>query len=242
MADYWTEVAADAPVLQYRFTETAGTTLTSSVGATDATLVGSGYTLNSAGPKGIRAIDFTGGATISVPIGFSGFGPQSWTYEAWAKFPVAMDVVTYPTIIRRDGNGMATLMRGRGQNVGASFSPYKAEFYSGNIGNYSGIAINDNQWHHWAMTRNANSMIGYIDGVQVVASGSEPVIQSWFGGSQSFGIGGNGALNVDENFTGSIAAPTFYSVALSPTRIAAHANADVVAGPAVPFTGWGIPL
>lgn len=244
MADYYTEVMADTPALLAKFEETGGTTIATAAGGVTGDVIGSGHTFNQPGPKpGMKSIHFNGTSGITLPTSFAGYGTSAYTYEAWIRMPVSFNK-DYPTVIRRDGNGVASLIRGRGPGTGASIN--KFEWYAGNLGLYSTASINDDLWHHVVMVKNGATMSGYLDGVLVVTGGGQPTQAGWQGGSMGFGIGCGGSVsaidngNGVENFTGYIAAPAIYDGALSDPRILAHYNATA---PAVTsYRGWGIKL
>lgn len=236
---YSTEVSADSPLYWFKFDETSGSVVNSGSRSTAGTVVGTGVTRGITGPGLFKAASFNGSGEISLPTTEPDFSTNNYTftYEAWVAFDTTQ-VSTYPTIVRRDGNGIATLLRGRGPAVGASFSPNIYEGYVSGANPYATTTVMDGVWRHLVMVKSSTSLTLYTNGVYdngVVGATNGTLL----GGAMGFTVGGSNG-NTDERFKGKLAQVAIYSQALSADRIAAHYSAGLETAPQ--FRGWGIPL
>lgn len=98
----------------------------------------------------------------------------------------------------------------------------KAKFNNGNSTPMSSSAIvNDNVWHHAAITLNGTTQSLYLDGVLVTTvTGTAPAIQGNFTVGTAFATGWTSALTGWYYFQGAIDETRFYNNALSAEEIA----------------------
>ena len=123
-----------------------------------------------------------------------------------------------------------------GTTPGTNSAPRARELYINNIGQLtaairrdgrgpllvqSGRSIADNKWHHVVFVQSPNSVILYVDGLQV-ASNSAPTVTGsgrwWLGGRAPSGLAGS----VDRGLGAKIDEVTVFGRALSPTEVHQH--------------------
>jgi hypothetical protein len=166
---YQSRVSSLNPSIWFRFDETSGTPINSGSLSCSLTTFGTPVLNQPTGVDG-RSVDLSSGYyQLSNFPDFSLFNDKSFTVEAWFKMPTKTDTV-WPTIFSFGTPGysgqfiFARVLGTNSSQVGridvgfvpaSGYNEYKC---------YSNKRIDDNKWHHMAVTVNTTSMKLYVDG------------------------------------------------------------------------------
>lgn len=202
---YNSTVLTDAPKHYVTFDQT-GTYTDSGSQNSSLTVFGSPVAATGISGKGLTYNGTTDYVYINSPFDFG--ASSAFTFECWFK---STATTNYPTFIRRDGNGVAYLMR---LNMG------KVEFYCGTPGIVSTNSYADGKWHHVVGVKNGSSTTLYVDGVSVGTGSAVTTAQN--SGAQAIHVGENSG---SEMFVGTLDEVAIYGTALSAAQVTAHYNA-----------------
>lgn len=228
-AAFHAAVAADNPLLHYKFDETSGTAVVNygSLGATFNGAYNGTVTLGVATLSGDTGVTFDGSddfieSLAAAPAGLT--GNPSFTAEAIVRVPPAATAVLWPTFLHW-GQGLTgkevyfSLQNGRNDKVYAGF-------YNGGRRMTGTISLGD--WHHIVMVRQGGGtdQIGtilFVDGVSVpleadtdlCCNGTTPDVTST-------ALRINRGRDFTRFFTGSMDEVVLYDQVLSGTRVMEH--------------------
>jgi hypothetical protein len=151
---------------------------------------------------------------------FPAFGTGDFTLSVWInKDEVTTDY--YQTFISTRPDGAAT-----GNSFSMGFSPDSVPIYYDGVGTFTGDAISNLQWYHFAV-KNTNNLISvYINGIFQISAGQYGSYTNSY-----LSIGGN--QNGDEPFGGKIDEVGIWNRSLSDNEILALYNAG--SGLSYPF-------
>lgn len=221
---YEAAVVADQPEAYWRLDETAGPTISDSMGRHDGTLSGA-VTLSQEGVLGggdaNTCMNFAGGY-VSVPYS-AALNPMAFTVECWARlddvpFPLT-ETDFYAPFASRDGNYDLGGIR-KGYNLYADGGDGNWDFWVGRGPTWEyaqGTAVQTNAWTHFACTYDGTAARIYVNGVK----GLDDYIVIWPNVRQPFTIG----TILDSGpypWHGPIDEVSFYGTALSASRINMH--------------------
>lgn len=209
----------DSPYALWLFQETSGTTAYDISGyARDITL--EAPSLANVGPNGMKSVGFTGTTDGGYVPGTAFRFTTAFSLESWVQCPSASSTSALLTTYNNDGWVWA---------VGNT--SHKVSFYNSSTGGAwkggGGTSIDDDKWHHLALTSNPSGNIYfYVDGVlDQTATGATPSA----GDNITLGLAHSHDRDV-WHFGGRFAAAGIYPSELSPDRITAHYQAGLRSG------------
>ena len=238
-----------SPVLFWRFSETAGTTVADSSGDGNIGVAGGGYTRNTT-PGAFStdtdpAITFTAASNGKVvgasPVGIPS-GTASRSVSVWFK-----TTTTTQQALTSYGCTSGVTGCSAGQNFGffvkSSTSLMTWGWGGGEDLTFNtGSTVTDGNWHQAVETYNGstNSMTVYLDGTSLGSQTPTTPLNTVAPGAQGFNVGVavpvDDASNGGKYFNGSIDDVSVYSGVLTPAQISAQYAARALP---VGFTGVG---
>jgi hypothetical protein len=227
-SSYASAVNADAPNVYWRLGETSGTAAADASGKVQTGTYVGGVTLNQPGAlagDGNRAIQLDGNDDNVIRNPVAGMGTTAISTDLWLK---TTDTTKEAGIVSYAGSTGADEFQLR---------DYRAlRVYVKGTRQDTGIALNDGQWHHLAVTwRSVGGVISvYKDGVLAftntipvqdgasITAGGALVL-----GQEQDSVGGG--FESSQAFLGQLDDVALYPTALSAARVQAHRQAGVTA-------------
>ena len=172
---YESVISAKSPKLWFKFNETAGTPVNSGSLSCSLSTTGTPQLNNESGVDG-RSINFAANSyyTLSNFPAFSLFDDRSFTVEGWFKTTGA--TVAEATIFSygdatSTNSSLRIFIGGPGNTTG--YNQELVAVYRSSTNQFESTAwqasptlqVNDNKWHHFAVTVNTTSLKLYLDGV-----------------------------------------------------------------------------
>jgi hypothetical protein len=213
---YAATVLTDSPQHYVTFDQTSGGYLDSGSQNKTTTVTGTPTQVTGISGKALTYNGTTDYVTINSPYDFG--ASSTFTFECWIKSTTTTNT---PTMIRRDGNGAAYLLR---LNAG------KVEFYCNTAGIVTTGTYADGNWHHIVGVKNGTATTLYIDGTSVGTGAATTVAQA--AGAQPIYLGESTSA-ATEMFKGTLDEVAIYSTALTSTQVTKHYAAGL---PAVNIT------
>lgn len=225
---YWDMVLADDAKSLYKLNETTGSTFADS----GPNLVnGTWYntpTLDQAGPSGTipSAVSF---ASASSEYGetpedadFNVNLTGAWSVEAWIKYSTSGTTIQAFTSVRTGSLESVLVILNVNNGVSGRIQALTYDSTQAFLSVNSDGGWNDNNWHHVAVTAaSAGAMKLYVDGTERASTSTARY--NWTG-NRRFYIGSN---TTAQYFNGLVAAPAFYTKALSGTEVSDHWNEGI---------------
>ena len=220
-SNYSTAVLSDAPSAYWRLGEITGTSATDATSHANTLTYQGGFTLGLPGAvKGDpdAAAGFNATTAVATETKTPLSSVTNWTLEAW------VNPVTLPQLGIIAYNGIKDSSQG-----GYGFAIGSATFTSGSklIGVLGSTTIDSgylfaapNQWYHVVMTRDASTILFYVNGKRTpTPSATVPTAP---GARFSIGAGVNLSAAAVNGLAGIVDEAAVYPTALSPGRISAH--------------------
>lgn len=227
---YSSEVLADSPVLYWRLGEASGTTVTDSSGA--------GISGTYSGSPALGVTGLVGDSDTAVQFTTAGnqaarSGATIWSGASNASIEIWIKASAPPSVPGRilTSSGIGTTIIFQTELAGTLTVTTTVDGGSGAT-TMSGITgVLDGNPHHlvWTYSDSANTVLFYVDGVQVRSATRAGNLAR----STSISVS---TTNTSINFVGVADELAMYATTLSPTRIAAHYAAG---SPAVNATSAG---
>lgn len=210
-------ILADSPIEYWEMSEASGSSVASSgSGAHGGTATGTTVVAGRVG----NARDFNGSSDSIAFASVTDFAAgTNYSMEGWFKTTTTdTNGKDWLTILRRDGSGVAILMRVAGSTSGIQQGAVQT-YINGRIVSTGTTRFDNGSWHHVVVTKAGTTVKLFVDGVEyTTASGTHTA--GGTGTANPVYAGSSGGTS--EIFDGSLDELAIYTTALNTTQISNH--------------------